>query len=414
MISSILKRTYDVVVIGGGVTGIGVAFEAAKRGLKVCLLEKNSSLAQETSANSLRIIHSGFRYIQNFDIVRVLESIQASEHLKNTYPNFLIPLPCVMPFNQGLIKNTFTLKCAIKFYDTLRSFLGYAPSEYCVNTNQETLSPLLNNKNAAFFLQWHDLLLVNHESFIAFLSKTLSQKGVNVIVNAKVVEIKDYEGGLYCTDYKLRENHKDTYQEVSYSVISKFVVNCSGPLVQTNRSLIDQGKGIYENILNIPEFKKKSIWCKAFNIVFSEQLEKKFAVGAASPEGRLLFIVPREKGSVLGTEYIPIHDNEVGTAKVTEEEISHFMQDFNKTFPSVMLTTSQITAVDVGYLPVKKIVHVSQNPSHSTTSEKRPKVKLYGKEIIISEGGYYKVLSTKYTTFFEVGKKVMNRIEKQL
>ncbi|GFP43640.1 glycerol-3-phosphate dehydrogenase [Candidatus Hakubella thermalkaliphila] len=87
---------YDLVIIGGGIYGACVAWEASRRGLSVALLEK-SDFGQATSFNSQKIIHGGLRYLQHADFKRMRESIGARRRLMRIAPHLIHLLPCIMP-----------------------------------------------------------------------------------------------------------------------------------------------------------------------------------------------------------------------------------------------------------------------------------------------------------------------------
>jgi glycerol-3-phosphate dehydrogenase len=100
---ALASRSFDLVVVGGGIYGICAAREAALRGLAVCLLERGDFVG-ETSSNSLRIIHGGLRYLQHGDLRRMRESIGERRRLQRLAPALVRPLPCVMPtYGHGLM-----------------------------------------------------------------------------------------------------------------------------------------------------------------------------------------------------------------------------------------------------------------------------------------------------------------------
>ncbi|MBN8551177.1 MAG: FAD-dependent oxidoreductase, partial [Deltaproteobacteria bacterium] len=101
----------DIAVIGGGISGLGVALEAALNGFEVALFEKGP-LASATSANSLRIMHGGIRYLQQMNLPRVMESVRAQAELLADFPDIVRPLPCVMPLTSGGLKSAVPMKVA--------------------------------------------------------------------------------------------------------------------------------------------------------------------------------------------------------------------------------------------------------------------------------------------------------------
>ena len=94
-IESHKNETYDVIVIGGGITGAAVAYDAASRGLSVALLEKND-FGWATSAATSKLIHGGLRYLNNFEFGLVRESLRERRIMENIAPNFVYPIPFMM------------------------------------------------------------------------------------------------------------------------------------------------------------------------------------------------------------------------------------------------------------------------------------------------------------------------------
>jgi len=91
-----VENQYDVIVIGGGISGVSVAYEAATRGLKVALFEKDD-FGQATSAATSKLIHGGLRYLKNLEFGLVRESLTERKVLENIAPNFVYPLPFMIP-----------------------------------------------------------------------------------------------------------------------------------------------------------------------------------------------------------------------------------------------------------------------------------------------------------------------------
>jgi len=99
-----IENHYDVIVIGGGITGVCVAYEAATRGLKVALFEKGD-YGQATSAATSKLIHGGLRYLKNFEYGLVRESLTERKVWENIAPNFVYPIPLMVPTYSNLRNN---------------------------------------------------------------------------------------------------------------------------------------------------------------------------------------------------------------------------------------------------------------------------------------------------------------------
>src|SRR6478609_8461961 len=112
------SEVFDLLIIGGGITGAGVARDAASRGLKVALVERRD-FAFGTSSRSSKLIHGGLRYLQNFEIGLVFEALSERTHLLNTAPNMVRPMPFFLPIFRGDSHGRTILSLGLWLYDLL-------------------------------------------------------------------------------------------------------------------------------------------------------------------------------------------------------------------------------------------------------------------------------------------------------
>jgi len=111
-------KTYDLVIVGGGITGACIARDASLRGLSVALLEKQDFAGATTGASS-KLIHGGLRYLQNFEIALVRESLRERRVWSNTAPHLVDPLPFLMPITSRRIKDRMLKAIGLTLYDWL-------------------------------------------------------------------------------------------------------------------------------------------------------------------------------------------------------------------------------------------------------------------------------------------------------
>ncbi len=354
----------DVIVVGGGISGLGVAREAKKRGCSVLLLEKGKC-SSATSKNSLRIVHGGFRYLQHFNFPRVVESLRDQQALIRAYPDHVQPLPCVMPLQRFGLKSRYPVACAAALYRYAARILegasletGYRGLEF---VRREI--PLIAGASPYGVLLWTDALMKDPLRFAEVLKGELEGSVIEDCTVDSIVPFGDF--------WRVEAGH-DAWT-------ARSVVNAAGPwLFRLNRKLASPAP----------------LWCKAFNLILSRRFHEHYAIGFHG-ETRLYFLAPRGDITVLGTEYIPF-DGNPDHIDVTESEAAAFIQSFNEAFPEARLKIEETAAVEAGILPMKRV--------------KNNYPQLYGMERLHTDQRYVEVLSTKYTTFLSQARKVMDNI----
>ncbi|HEV2653083.1 MAG TPA: FAD-dependent oxidoreductase, partial [Rhizomicrobium sp.] len=117
-IDRLANETFDLLIIGGGVTGACVARDAAMRGLKVAVVEKND-FASATSAHNSKLVHGGLRYLRNFELGLVRESLKERRIWQRIAPHLVHPLPFLVPIYGGGLKERATLGAGLTLYDIL-------------------------------------------------------------------------------------------------------------------------------------------------------------------------------------------------------------------------------------------------------------------------------------------------------
>lgn len=379
-----MQDIFEVAIVGGGITGLGVALEAAKWGFSSLLLEKNK-ICQETSANSLRIIHGGFRYLQNLDIARTRESIRARNELLREYPEFIRPLPCLLGLKKWGLKSKAPAFIANKLYRLL-SFddANEIPKNQVLSSAEaEKLSPILFGQVPHGALLWWDAIINDVDGFARTLVAQTIKDGGKILENSEVKKIH-FEKNEYLISVVSNGEEK--------IFRAKTLVNCAGPAVDK----VDR--------LGNAQQKRRPNFCRAFNVVVKKTFDRSHGLAFETKDEfamkRLFFVTPRNEGlSAVGTGYLA-SDSENPIANISEEELANFLTLFNKALPSANIRLDEVSSIEVGLLPLQGI--------QSQPNQLLPHPKL------IQNKSYISVVSTKYTIFKPQGRKVFKRISKYL
>ncbi len=383
-IEQVARTHYDLVVIGGGINGIATAYEAASRGLKTCLVEASDFMSQ-TSSNSLKIIHGGFRYLQQANLPRIRESNRERRTLLKIAPHLVQPLQCVLPTESLPSLRSRPGLCAALAVNSLISFdrsKGLPPDKQIPLGNilsKQELIQLLGEKfdQPAFTgaAVWHDGMAVNSERLgIAFIHSGV-QNGLDALNYCPVV-------GFHLKDNKIiGVQVKDTVQEKEFTISADFVINAAGAWAGKLLKLL-------------PSLQERDLpQCRVMNLVTKRKLfPGKQAVGLFDHE-RVFFFAPWRDYWMIGTDEAA-WQAEPEQLRVSEEEIEQFLSRINKVYPGTPLRRDEICLIHKGFVPGR----FKPDGDFKLLDHQEEGV-----------GNLFSLQPVKYTTARDIGQKTINR-----
>jgi len=312
---------YDIIVIGGGITGAAVAYDAASRGLSVALVEKDDFGSKTSSATS-KLIHGGLRYLQNFELSLVRESLKERRILENIAPNFVYPLGNMIIFNNPAQKSKkYLLRIGMILYDILSFDKKFTwdkskklPSHKNFSRKQTVQNePLLDNKNLSGSVVYYDCASIFPERLTLAFIKSAAAKGADI---ANYMEVT----GFRINNNKIEGvNLIDKINNRTASIKGKLTINCAGPWADKILSLTGTKK--HTEVLRRSE---------GIHII-TKRIFNKFLVTSSTPGGRHIFIIPWRGYSLIGTtdkEYIGSPDN----WRIKKESVLELIDDVNASF----------------------------------------------------------------------------------
>ena len=397
------QNTYDILVIGGGIYGACVAWDACLRGLSVALVEQ-SDFGSATSANSLKIIHGGLRYLQHADFTRMRESIQERRTLMRIAPHLVHPLPVLIPtYGHGLEgKEILRLALAINDLVSFDRNMGGDPQKHIPCGRSISKGEMLriatgiHQEGLTGGVLFYDAQVYNSERLLLSFLRSSWDAGAQL---ANYVQVT---GFLKEKDTVIGVSAQDGLTGDRFDVRANVVINTCGPWINRMRSLLNE-TSVGQNIP----------FAKAMNIV-TRPIFSDYAVGLASHRvyrdmdavvqkgKRLLFVVPWRGCSMIGTAYSYCNGDPDGT-KVSAQEISAFLDEINQAYPSAKLKLDDVSFVHSGLIP-------------STVTGKHAKdVQLAKHHQIIRHDnhgmrGVLSVVGVKYTTARQVAEEVVNHV----
>jgi glycerol-3-phosphate dehydrogenase len=402
-LSRLEGEEYDLLIVGAGIYGACTAWDAALRGLKVAVVERND-FGSGTSQNSLKIIHGGLRYLQQADIGRMRESIRERRTLMKIAPQFVHPLPCLMPTYGHCTKGREALSIALLMNDVIgfdRNRLD-DPSKYL--PRGRTLSrkkilellPGVRRQGLTGGALWYDCQTHNSERLLLSFLLGASRRGAQIANYAEVTGFLTRGNRVYGAVVV------DGLSRQRLEIRSKMVINAAGPWINNLLRLLDDG-GVrlplkLSSAMNLVTRKLIRGHAAGISSIPSELIEEDTLVREGS---RLYFIAPWRDVSLVGTAHLPYGGNPDDYA-VTEQEVTTFLGEINQAYPSAELRREDVYNFYGGLLPMKGL--------HRKSGE----VNLLKHFMIVDHtrednwDGIISLLGVKYTTARNVAEKAVD------
>ena len=323
---------WDIIVIGGGATGLGTALDAATRGYKTLVLEGHD-FAKGTSSRSTKLVHGGVRYLEQGNIKLVREALRERGYLLKNAPHLTSVQTFIVPVFSWWEKMFYGL--GLKFYDLLSGKLSLGDTQ--ILSTKETLThlPTINGKKLAGGVLYYDGQF-NDSGLAIELAVTAIKKGATVINYCKVtgfIKTNDKITGLECID---------VLSEKKYTIKAKAIVNATG--VFTN-AVVQMDEPLQHDLVSPSQGIHLVIDAKFFPGIDAMMIPK-------TDDGRVLFAVPWHDKVVLGTTDTPIEEISF-EPKPLEEEIEFIIKHINR-YCTTLITRADINSVYVGLRPLVK------------------------------------------------------------
>ena len=379
-IESYQGEIFDVIVIGGGITGASVAYEAATRGLKVALLEKKD-FSWATSAVTSKMIHGGMRYLANGEIMLVRESLRERRVLENIAPNFVYPLPVMMTHNSTQLKNNkWVVKVGMLMYDALsydKNFTWDKSKQIPMHktiSRQEVLKrePNVLDTGLTGASIFYDCSSIFPERLtLAFIKSA-------VAYDAKVSNYTQVTG--FCFDQQHNVTGvqvKDLLSGTVQNINGTLTINCGGPWA-------DIVLGLAKPNSNGCTLRRS----EGIHIITDKRLlSGRYVVGSMTPSGRPFFLIPWRGHTLIGTTDKPYIGNP-DEYYVTRQSIDELIAEVNASFGDGTLGYADVRHAFGGLRPL-----VEDQTEETYTCSRRYEIFDNAEEglngLITVEGGKY-------------------------
>lgn len=324
------QSIYDLLVVGGGINGVGIANDAAGRGLRVALCEQHD-LANGTSWKSSKLIHGGLRYLENYEFGLVRKALCEREILLKKAPHIIWPLSFVMPHDRHL-RPIWLIRLGLFLYDHLSQRHVLAKSRH-LDLSHDALGNPLKNIFKDGFIYWD--CYADDARLVILNAMQAKQAGATILTRHKMM------GAVRHSDH-WEVSLKNTVTEKITTLATRILVNAGGPWVEE----------ILNTTLNIP-FKQQMELVKGSHIVVPKFYHGEHAYILQNIDKRIVFIIPFEqKYNLIGTTDVPF-SGDLNQIDIDEKEIFYLCDIVNRYF-NHSIKTADIVWTYAGVRPLKK------------------------------------------------------------
>jgi glycerol-3-phosphate dehydrogenase len=364
-------ETFDVLVVGGGIVGAGVARDAAQRGLSVALVDRHD-FAFGTSSRSSRLLHGGLRYLEQGHIGLVREASREKKILATIAPNLGEPLGFVFPAYRRNGRPLWQLTLGVKLYDLLCGGRNFGPSRRLTQAETLRTLPGLENEGLLGAVRYYDAL-TNDARLVIDTLRSASRYGAAVANYVRFVSARRGTNVWHC-------GLRDETSGRDRAVNARTIVNATGPWAQQ----------IEHSAVQLRLSKGIHLVVDAARLAVSSPL-------VLAEANRILFVIPWGRRVIIGTTDTDYHGRPEDVA-VDARDIEYVLKAVNTAFPALRLAERDIISSWAGVRPL--IADPDGTPSDISRAH----------EIRSPEPGWWDVAGGKLTTYRLMAEQTVDRI----
>jgi len=390
-----LGSDVDVLVVGGGVTGAGVARDAARRGLTVALVEQDD-LAYGTSSRSSKLVHGGLRYLESYEFGLVFESVSERRILMDLAPHLVNPLGFVFPVYAGSKHNLFIINAGMWLYDGLSLFRSPKIHKKLKPAEVAVLEPVLRQEGLEGAPLYYDCS-TDDARLTLETALDAAEEGAVIATYARVTHFLEDETGRI-TGAAVKDRFSGEEKEIH----AHAVVNATGPWTDrtlamrrgevaddANRGLLRPTKGVHV-------------------VVDAEKLPVQHAVVCFHPEdSRVLFAIPWGDRTYIGTTDTD-YRGDPGEVAATAADVDYLLQAANTYFPQHTLVPADVISTWAGLRPLMAPPSDEHGESMNESAVSREH------RIMVGVGGLVTIAGGKLTTYRRMAAEVTDTVVRLL
>ncbi len=367
-------QTYDLIVIGGGINGAGVARDAARRGLSVLCIEK-SDLASGTSSRSSKLAHGGLRYLENFEFRLVFEALNERNHLLKAAPHMVHALEFVIPMYQGDRVSPLKMKMGMLLYDMLALFR--APKSHSYLTPAKTMARVknLNARGLKGAFAYSDAYL-DDDRLVFEIARDATKYGAHFLT---YFEFQSLNQDSSTSQVKVIKT-KDMISGREYEFKARHILTTVGPWTD-----VVAEKLIPDWISRMRPTKGVHLTLNRLDFPIDDAV-----VMAADKQKRIIFAIPRQEMVIIGTTDTDFKADPT-SVNTTNDDVDYLINIIQEYFPLAEIDRSKIVASYCGVRPLVK---------EASSHEKIAESKISRDHVVVTDPrGFTFLMGGKYTTY---------------
>jgi len=373
------SEPYDIIVVGGGITGAGIARDAVLRGLRVALFEKGD-FGSGTSSKSSKLIHGGLRYLEHYEFGMVMESVSERLVQRKVAPHLVRPLPFLMPVYEQNKPGLEIMNIGLWLYDTLAMFRSYRLHKTFRGARATEIVPYLNQEGLTGAIEYYDCITDDSRLVLENILGA-REKGADCRSYTEVVGFERDDAGRV---EAVRTVDRLTGEERNFA--TRAVIIAAGPWtdelnarvgVETERRLLRPTKGVH--------------------IVFPrEKLPLRRAIAIISPvDHRAMFAIPWTHRTVIGTTDTDF-DGSADEVHADADDVQYLCDSANSYFPDADFTPDDVISTWAGLRPLIAEEGIEEESDVSREHE-----------IYVRDDGITIIAGGKLTTYRTMAKEVV-------
>jgi len=382
LIGKMNNSSFDLVVIGGGITGAGIALDATSRGLKVLLVEMQD-FASGTSGRSTKLIHGGLRYLKQLEFKLVAEVGKERDIIHRISPHLTRPELMLLPIIKNGSLGKFSARIGMAVYERLAGVKREERHRFLNASETLNAEPVLKKNNLLGGILFYEYRTDDSRLTLETIKEAVNRNAIalNYMKSVSFIYENDFITGVMLQDQLNGEPHE---------VKAKYIVNAAGPWVD---EVSDLDKTKHAHKLQIT---------KGVHIVVDhKKLPVKQSLYFDTFDKRMIFVIPRNKKTYIGTTDT-FYSGSLENPQVTEADKDYLLKCINENFTENKLVTEDIESVWAGLRPL--VAKAGKKPSEISRKD----------ETFESPSGLITIAGGKLTGYRKMAQRITDLVAKKI